>query len=196
MAIYTKNIEDFKKYFLDGYVVSYPTETVFGIGADPTNKDAVEYLNKVKNRKDGKPYILLVKDIDMLSRYAQVDKHLKLLELVWPGPVSVVLNTKDTVPEWIDMGKKKVSFRTSSAKFISEVFKFIDRPIITTSANPEGFTIANTPTEIMAYFNEFEKVAIFPDTYDDITSHVPSTIVDLTIEPPKILRKGAYNIVF
>ena len=87
-------------------------------------------------------------------------------------------------------------FRISSAKFVQEFFEYFDRPIVSTSANPEGFPIAQNMSEVLAYFQNEERLIVFPDIYDDVKGSTPSTIIDLTKKPPKVLRKGAFNVVF
>ncbi|MCX6113524.1 MAG: Sua5/YciO/YrdC/YwlC family protein, partial [Proteobacteria bacterium] len=72
MPIFAKNLEECRDYLERGWVLSYPTETTYGLGVNPFNKDAIDYLDKIKRRSKHKNYLMLVKSIDMLSVYAEV----------------------------------------------------------------------------------------------------------------------------
>ena len=93
-----KSLEDSiniaKKIYFEGKVFIYPTDTIYGIGANPFNEQAIESVNKIKGRELGKTYILLLGDIDTLLKYVDInsEKHLDFLISIWPNPVSVVLN--------------------------------------------------------------------------------------------------------
>ncbi len=192
-----KKFEECRDMIEKGWILAYPTETTYGLGVNPFNQEAVSFLNTVKKRSMGKPYLMLVKDINMLEHYAELDKHvLGLMETLWPGPVSVVLKAKNKLPEWMADKHGHACFRVSSSKFASKLFEYIDRPIVSTSANPETFPIAKTMEEVIAYFQSQERMAVMPDLFEDAKGSLPSTIIDLTKQPPKILRKGAFNIVF
>lgn len=192
----SNKIVDFRDSFYKGYVLAHPTETVYGLAVNPFNKDAIELLNNLKNRKK-MHYILLVKDFNMLLKYAELGKYENFIKSLWPAPVSIVLKTKADLPEWLKDEKQNACFRISSAKFVKELFdKFIDTPIISTSANPSGYPVAKDVLELAALFPNEEKLTIFPDLYNDLNENTSSTILDLSIDEPKIIRKGLMKIVF
>jgi len=196
MPILNHKFEDFRDFLERGWVIAYPTETTYGLGANPFNKEAVEHLNKVKQRSEGKPYLMLVKNIDMLAVYAEIEGQEQLLTLAWPNAVSFVLKAKKRLPEWMIDKDGNACFRISKAQFVKKLFEYIDRPVISTSANPEGFPVAIDPYEVAGYFQNQERFAVFPDLYNDVKGRTHSTIIDLTKVPPKVIRKGAFNIVF
>jgi len=196
MPILYHKFEDFRDLIERGWIVAYPTETTYGLGANPFNKDSVVMLDKVKQRSADKPYLMLVKNIDMLGVYAEIEGLEHLLNITWPNAVSFVLKAKKRLPEWMIDKKGTACFRISQSKFTKKLFEYIDRPIISTSANPEGFTVAMDPYEVAAYFQNHERIAVFPDIYSDVKGRIPSTIIDLTRTPPKVVRQGAFNIVF
>lgn len=196
MPSVTKKFEDFRDSLERGWVVGYPTETTYGLGANPFNKDAVTALTKIKKRTSGKTFLMLVKNLDMLSLYAETEDKESFLNVAWPNAVSVVLKAKKKLPEWMVDKDGNACFRISSAKFVQELFEYFDRPIVSTSANPEGFPIAQNMNEVLAYFQNDERLLVFPDIYSDVKGSIPSTIIDLTKKPPKVLRKGAFNVVF
>ena len=196
MTILHHKFEEFRDCVERGWIVAYPTETTYGLGANPFNKDAVESLDKVKKRSEGKPYLMLVKNIDMLGVYAEIEGLEDIINVTWPNAVSFVLKAKKRLPEWMIDKQGNACFRISKAQFAQKLFEYIDRPLISTSANPEGFPVATDPYEVAAYFQNYDRMAVFPDLYGDVKGSIPSTIIDLTKGLPKVLRKGAFNIVF
>jgi L-threonylcarbamoyladenylate synthase len=194
--ILNHKFEDFRDFVERGWIVAYPTETTYGLGANPFNKEAVIALNKVKQRSEGKPYLMLVKNLDMLAVYAETEGIERFLDVAWPNAVSFILKAKKRLPEWMIDMHGNACFRISKSQFAKKLFEYIDRPLISTSANPEGFPVASDPYEVAAYFQNYERLAVFPDMYNDVKGRLPSTIIDLTKEPPKVVRKGAFNIVF
>ncbi len=197
MLTIIKSFEECRNILEKGWVLAYPTETTYGLGVNPFNQDAVKLLDSVKKRSKSKPYLMLVKNVDMLEHYAHVEQSAKeILKMLWPGPVSVVLKAKDKLPAWMIDNDGNACFRVSSSKFTAKVFEYIDRPIVSTSANPESFPIAKDINEVFAYFQLEERIAVFPDKFEDVKGSIPSTIIDLTKTPPKVLRKGAVSIVF
>ena len=196
MPILYHKFEEFRDLIERGWIVAYPTETTYGLGANPFNKDSVVMLNKVKQRSEDKPYLMLVKNIDMLGVYAEIEGLEQFLNVAWPHAVSFIIKAKARLPEWMIDKKGNACFRISTSQFTKKLFEYIDRPIISTSANPEGFPVATDPYEVAAYFQNSERIAVFPDLYNDVKGSTPSTIIDLTKTPPKVVRKGAFNIVF
>ena len=99
--ILNHKFEDFRDFVERGWIVAYPTETTYGLGANPFNKEAVIALDKVKQRSEGKPYLMLVKNLDMLAVYAETEAVEKFLDVAWPNAVSFILKAKKRLPEWI-----------------------------------------------------------------------------------------------
>jgi L-threonylcarbamoyladenylate synthase len=192
-----KNIKDFAEYLEQDNVIAYPTETIYGLAVNAFKKESVNYLAKLKGRNDSKAYILLVKDMKMLSNYAEANNEdFEFIKSIWPAPVSFILRAKPTLPDWLKDEKGKTCFRMSSSKFVQEVFNYYDRPIISTSANPTGYVPAEDPWQIAGYFMNEEKLVIYADEHNDLGSGTPSTIIDLTTVKPTVIRKGGFNIVF
>ena len=191
-----KSYEECRDSLAKGWIIAYPTETLFGLGVNPLNEDAVNNLNKIKNRSPKSSYILLMKDLEMVSKYADIKGKEEFLNMVWPGPVSLVLKANNKLPKWIIDNKGNACFRVSSSKFVNELFEYIDRPLISTSANPGNLPPAKNVLEISSYFQNQERFAIHPDKYNEVQVGVSSTIINLTSTPPRVVRKGAFSIVF
>ncbi len=171
-----------------GGVIVYPTETLYGIGAIGTNSNAVERIFEIKGRPHGKPIPLLIKNIEMLSKIA-IDNPIaaSLSEEYWPGKLTMILEQKAELPELITCGTGKIALRISSHPFLQNLFKFIEEPLTSTSANLSGGENLQDPQELFETFNG--KVDLIVDS-GKIPASKGSTIVDLTLNPPQILRDG------
>lgn len=195
--IFIKNVEECRDYLERGWILAYPTETTYGLGVNPLNKEAVELLDKVKKRNKSKQYLMLVKSIDMLSVYAELSDDVRdFLESVHPSSVSVVLKAKKKLPEWLLDEEGSACFRIAIGEFVKQLFEYYDRPLISTSANPESLPIAKDAEEVLAYFQNCDRLAIAPDLFDDIKGDIPSTIIDFTKSQPVVIRQGSFKVAF
>ncbi|MEQ1875964.1 MAG: L-threonylcarbamoyladenylate synthase [Bdellovibrionia bacterium] len=132
-----------------GKVLAYPTETVWGLGADIKFPHAVERIFDLKGRAETKAVSLLVSGVDMARTVADFDVRIeKILYAFWPGPVTFVLPATDEVPEVVHGGTKFVGLRCSSHPFIIRLMTAYPRPITTTSANPAGQKPAQSAAEL------------------------------------------------
>lgn len=133
--IQKKILMEIAKVVKKGGIIIYPTETVYGIGADIFNKKAVERVCKLKKRKK-KPISIALSSIDEIKKYASLNrKQFEFIKKNLPGPVTVILNKKNTVPNWIS--EKKIGIRIPEYKGIRELVK-LTGPITSTSANVSG----------------------------------------------------------
>lgn len=154
-----KAVETIKK----GGVVVYPTDTVYGLGANALDEKAVKRVFEIKKRDLKKPISIIVRDIEMAKKVASFSKNTeKILKKILPGPVTVILHKKKILPDILTGGSKKVGLRIPDCEFTKALMEKLDFPITTTSANISGKPIKGKP----------------------------STVVDLTGPEPKILRMG------
>lgn len=176
-----------KKFYLEGTVFIYPTDTIYGFGANPFNEDAVKRINTIKGRRDSKPYILLIDGIDTLMKYVEIksEKHLDFLLAIWPNPVSVILNLNNKTRSILN--QDTAAFRIPNHRFCLKLLQQIKMPLISTSVNRSD----NEPlTEISLIKDTFssEVDAIF---YTDKKSFITaSTLIDLSDSNPVLLREG------
>ncbi len=107
-------IEKAKKYYLEGTVFIYPTDTIYGFGANPFNEDVVKRIEDIKGRQNSKPFILLLDSIDTLMKYVDIrnEKHLDFLLAIWPNPVSVILNLNKKTQSILHQKRLHSEFRT------------------------------------------------------------------------------------
>lgn len=177
------------KYIMDGEVVVFPTETVYGIGADATNKEAVNKIFKAKKRPADNPLIVHICDFEMLNVVAknigEIEK--KLMEQFWPGPISIILDKNDCIPDNVTAGLDTVAVRMPSNKMAIELIKKSSKPIAAPSAN-----ISSRPsgTRIEDIYEELEtSVSYFLDG-GSAEVGIESTVVRVIDEVVHILRPG------
>jgi L-threonylcarbamoyladenylate synthase len=176
-----------KKYYLEGTVFIYPTDTIYGFGANPFNEDAVKRIDAIKGRDEGKPYILLVDSVDTLTKYVDIknEKHLDFLLAIWPNPVSVVLNLNKKTQSILK--QNTAAFRVPHQRFCLKLLDQIKMPLISTSVNRSDM---EPLTEISMIIDNFisEVDAIF---YTEKRSYFKaSTLIDLSDSFPVLLREG------
>lgn len=168
------------KLILNGGLVGFPTETVYGIAADPSNKKAISRLNKIKKRPKGKPYTIHIaykKDVyKFVSKLSSLEK--EIIKKYWPGPLTIILR---------DNKGKKIGFRMPDNKVALALIRAVGRPIIAPSANTSG-----RPSPVRA--GDVCKGLDLVLNNGTTKYRMDSTILDLTLNPPKVLRKGYVSI--
>jgi len=172
-----------------GEVLVCPTDTVYGLICDATNKKAVKKLFKIKKRLKEKAIPIFVKDIKMAKNLAKIDKKQeKFLKKVWPGKVTLVLKRKRGQKIY-GVDKKTIGLRIPKYKLVNVLLKKLNRPLTGTSANISGKPPSTKIKEVM---RQFKNQKIQPDLILDagnLKPSKPSTVIDLTKKKPKILRK-------
>ena len=164
-----------------GGLVAFPTETVYGIAANLLDKTAIEKLYEVKKRPKNKPFTIHISNLDMLKEmgYA-VTKEAKILtDKFWPGPLTIILKSRDG---------KNLGFRMPANKIALELIKVAGVPIVAPSANLSGKTPPTDGEGVLRQLSGQIDILIDGGKTD---VGVESTVVDLTASPPKILREGA-----
>lgn len=185
----TKAIEEAAQIIKGGGLVAFPTETVYGLGADATDKDAAMKIYAAKGRPSDNPLIVHISDMDMLDIVASGDnKKAKLLaKKLWPGPITFILKKNDIIPKETTGGLNTVAVRMPGQKTALTFIRACGTPIAAPSANISG---RPSPTKAAHVIEDFDgKIeGIIDDGQSDIG--VESTIIDLTSDIPTILRKG------
>jgi L-threonylcarbamoyladenylate synthase len=176
-----------------GKLVAFPTDTVYGIGANAFNKDAVERIFTAKGRDSKKPLQVLIADKDDLNFIVekQSDTLHRLAEKFFPGALTIVVSAKEDFPRWVTCGLDTVGVRMPSNPIALEMIKAFGKPIAATSANISGFPDPKNAQQVLEYLDG--KVDLILDggaTPDDI----PSTVIDISVNPPKILRQGKLTV--
>jgi len=165
------------------HLIALPTETVYGLAADPSLPGTLERIYAAKGRDLRKPIAWFVRgehDIAELGGEPTALLH-SLAQTFWPGPLTVVVRC----------GAENRGFRVPAHRFPLRVLEKLSRPLAVTSANRSGEPPARTPGEVLAALGDHVS-AIFTDPPQ--CQHPPSTVVDLTVEPPRVLREGAIPV--
>jgi L-threonylcarbamoyladenylate synthase len=182
------------KTMLAGGIIVFPTDTVYGLGCDATNENAIRKIFRMKKRAEQKPLPIVVRDIAMAKRVAFIDRKLeRALGLVWPGAVTVILFRRHKLPEILAAGKQTIGIRIPDYKLIYHLSENVGRPYVATSANLSKQPATTKIAEVLAYF---EKNPVKPDLVldaGDLKFSEPSTVLDLTATKPRIVRIGPVN---
>jgi L-threonylcarbamoyladenylate synthase len=176
-----------KKIFLEGKIFIYPTDTIYGFGANPFNGDAIDRINEIKRREMGKMFILLISDIQTLQKYVDIkrEKHLDFLNAMWPNPISFVLNlNKDTCEI---LNSPTAAFRIPNNRFCLKFLKEIKMPLISTSVNRNQYQPLNNIDLIEHEFDEEVDAIFYTGKKSFFTA---STLIDLSGKTPKLIREG------
>lgn len=185
----TENIELAVKKLKGGEIVAFPTETVYGLGADGMNEIAVSKIFEAKQRPSFNPLILHVSSLEMLSKVASFtsDKIKLLTDKFWPGPLTLVLKKKDIVPYIVTSGLETVAVRMPNNKVALDLINNFGKPIAAPSAN--SFSQLS-PTEAEHVEKQLgDKVDIILDG-GKCNVGVESTIIEVTETSQLLLRPG------
>jgi len=184
-----KNIKEIVTALKNGAVLVLPTDTVYGLVCDATNKKAVKKIFDIKKRNKLKPLPVFMKDIKMAKKYSFMGKEQeKFLKDNWPGAVTVVLKRKKGLSPLV-YKNDTIALRQPNYKLIIEITKIFKKPLAQTSANISNFPAT---TKIREVLGQFKNQKNQPDLIIDagnLKKNKPSVIIDLTKDNIKILRK-------
>lgn len=183
------NIVDAVAALRAGALIVFPTETLYGLGADALNFAAVEKVFQLKGRNASKPFPVIVSDRAMLDRLVAKISPLaeKLMAHFWPGPLTLVLPARADIPPQLVNATGGIGVRISSQPIAMEIVRLLGRPLTATSANPSGHPGARTIAQAKDYFSG--KIDIFVDG-GELPSITGSTVTDVTASKVKIIRAG------
>jgi L-threonylcarbamoyladenylate synthase len=193
-------LKDAANSLINGNLVAFPTETVYGLGADATNKDAVARIYKVKGRPSDHPLIVHISSIQLLDKWAKdiPEYAIKLARSFWPGPMTLILPRRDLAKDFITGGQDNVGLRVPSHTVALALLKEFEAQggegIAAPSANRFGSV---SPTSAGAVELELTNYLTMNDQILDggnCKVGIESTIIDCTNKAPTILRPGAVTI--
>ena len=176
----------------NGGIVVFPTETVYGIGTNGLDKEAVERLYKIKERPLNKPISLLVSDYEMIEKVVKDINELeyKIMKKFFPGPLTIILNKKDIVPDILTSGGSTVGIRMPEEEITRKLIEYAGVPIAAPSANISGKPSGIDLQEIIKEFGD--KVDYYIDGGKSKIG-IGSTIVKVENNTIKILREGSIS---
>jgi L-threonylcarbamoyladenylate synthase len=173
-----------------GGVIVYPTETLYGIGANAWDGTAIAKVRAIKQRTDQKPILVVIHSRDQLrSLAATVNENARLLmDHFWPGPLTLVFPASRQVPDMLSRGTGTIGVRIPSSPLCLRLLTLCGCPLTSTSANLSGQPSAQDVREIRRAIPKgidlILDAGLLPHT-------LPSTVVDVTVSPPRIIRIGA-----
>ncbi len=173
----------------NGGLVAFPTETVYGLGADALNEEAVSKVYEAKGRPSDNPMIVHISEesqMDMLAEYITKDMK-KLMDEFWPGPLTMVVEAKDEVPRVVTGGLDTVAIRMPDSKPTLDLITVSGCPLVGPSANLSGHPSPTTSYHVDDDLHgRIDAIIQGPDCRVGIES----TVVDMTENTPMILRPG------
>jgi L-threonylcarbamoyladenylate synthase len=181
-------LEKILSFLRAGGVIAFPTDTAYGLGADPFQEEAVQQIFRIKGRPEAKPILLLVNSIAMAESVASLSsREFELAKRFWPGPLTMVVPARSTVPNIVTAGTGTIGIRWPDAAFARRLIDAFERPITATSANRTGMPSAITVAEIREQLQDSVDLIVEGGT---LPTRGGSTLLDLTEVPARLLREG------
>jgi len=178
------------KIIAEGGVIAFRTDTIYGLGADPFNASAVAKIRELKGREENKPILLLLSDASVADRLiANRSKEFEeVARKFWPGPLTIVGHAVANLPPEITAGTGTVGVRVPADDSVRDLVRQCGGALTATSANPSGCEPARSAEEVREYFGD--RIDLVVDG-GEVTANEPSTVIDVTTSPPRVLRHGA-----
>lgn len=175
----------------NGGIIAYPTDTVYGLGCDLFNPEAIRKIYRLKKMEGKKPLSFICADLKDISRYAFVSNYAyKMMKKLLPGPYTFILKATKLVPKIAMTKQNTVGIRIPDNKICLTLVKELGHPIISTSVYKPDETLYSDPAEIEERFGKQLDLVI--DGGVIVAEH--SSIIDLTDEFPKVIRKGKGDV--
>ncbi len=187
----TRLIKKVSEVLLDGGIVIYPTDTVYGLGCSLFNKRGIEKIYEIKRRNKKQPLSFICADLKDISRYAQVtDFAYKTMKRYLPGPYTFILQASRLVPKIILPKRQTTGIRIPDNRICMAMVAELGQPIISTSVKADDDTYLNDPEEIEKLFKHRVDLII----NGDIPASEPSTVISLIDDYVEILRVGKGDV--
>ena len=175
-----------------GGVIALPTDTLYGISANALDDDVASKVFRVKGREERSPLPIFVSDSGDLYKYGRdvPDVAVRLAEAFWPGKLTIVVGKSDQIPDVVSGGLDTVGLRVPDHPAPREIVARLGAPITATSANVSGRPALTTAEDVLAELGS--RLDLVLDG-GNLAPSLPSTVIDLTADPPIILREGALS---
>ena len=186
----TKEIRDqAARIISNGGVIAFRTDTFYGLGADPLNRDAIIRIRELKGREDDKPILLLISDEREVDRFIQQSEFFKLVARAhWPAPLTLIGVARPEIPMELTAGTKSLGVRLPDDDKLRSFVRACGGALTATSANISGQPPARTAKEVENYFPAGVDLII---DAGEVTVTEPSTVLDLNGPRPRLVREGA-----
>jgi L-threonylcarbamoyladenylate synthase len=176
-----------------GGIVCLPTDTTYGFAASIYFKEAIDRLRAMKGRGPLDPFVIIVSDMGMVSELVTriTTRHRRLMEVYWPGPLTIVFEASDRVPDYLVGSDGTVALRIPNDTLTQSVLRACSQPLAAPSANLRGRHPALEPDEVLRCFSG--KIDLLLDG-GDMESREPSTIVAVRASSCEVLRQGRISV--
>jgi len=172
-----------------GGIIAFRTDTLYGLGVDPFNADAIHKLKQLKGREEAKPILIVISERDQLVRFIKEPsapfKH--LAKTFWPGPLTLIGKANQSVPSDITAGTETIGVRLPDDESVRALVSAGGGALTATSANPSTLAPARNAQTVDDYFGE--AIDLIIDDGDAKTDR-PSTVVDVSGSAAKLIREG------
>ena len=182
------------KIVSEGGVIAFRTDTFYGLGVDPFNAAAVAKIRELKGREENKPILLLLSDASVADRFiaGRSKAFDDTAKKFWPGPLTIVGVAVANLPPEITAGTGTVGVRVPADDDVRELVRVCGGALTATSANPSGGEPARSAQEVLGYFGDGIDLII---DGGEVTATQPSTVLDVTTTPPRVVREGAIRLL-
>ncbi len=177
-----------------GGIVLYPTDTLYGLGADALSDEAVAKVKRIKGRDEGKPIHAIVSDLDMAERYGELTDDTRLLVSRLPqGQATYIVKKKSGLDAGVVKDIATFGFRIPANEFCIQMIREFGKPITATSANRSGEQPQRSVEKILAQLGPAAKETDLVIDAGELPERQPSTVVDISSAKPTIVREGAIS---
>ena len=172
-----------------GGVIAFRTDTFYGLGADPFNREAVKRIKKLKEREGTKPILVIISDQDQIERFIveRSESFESLAQRFWPGPLTLIGKAAAGLPGEITAGTGTVGLRLPDDQDVRALLRACGGALTATSANPSNENPAKSAQHVENYFGS--TIDLIVDGGDARVDR-PSTVVDVTGAEPNLVREG------
>ena len=187
LANYSKHIRNILK---SGGVIAFPTDTYYGLGVDPFNEKGIHRIFEIKSRTFDKPLLVLnstKSQINQLTKNRSQEAE-QLIQKLWPAPLTLILNAVSKLPNVLTANTGKVGVRLPKNEWTRHLIQTVGCALTATSANKNGEKNTQTAQEVSDIFGNEIDLIIDPGP---APGGKVSTLIDTTISPPAVLRRGA-----
>ena len=179
------------KLLVEGKVIAFPTETVYGLGVVYDDQKAYDSLCVVKRRPPEKPFTLMLADTKDVEKYADLNPVAKaLVKAFMPGQFTLITKAKEGLPSWCVSESGNVGIRIADYDLIRDLIRKTGKPLLVPSANRSGEKPGTTSQEVIDKFGEELAVVVEGES----VSNIPSTIVFVGDKYSDVFREGAVKI--
>ena len=187
--ISNQEIQNAVKYLNQGRLVCFPTETVYGLGANAEDDLAILKIYEIKNRPSFNPLIIHAGSIEMIEKIASLNDNALKLSVLWPGPITLVMKQKsNNISKNATCALDTIAIRIPFDNIAQNLLQSFGGYIAAPSANPSGYISPTKSEHVVEHYGNSEQVYIINS--HDSSIGIESTIVDVSMDSPSILRPG------